>query len=68
MKVYRVTVEYMDPVMGDITLWADSEEEACNTVRNSIPGYTVEIKEIVELTPNDLPEAYFNQAPTTTVN
>jgi hypothetical protein len=64
-----VTIEYMEPVMGEVTLWADSPEEAVNTIRANLSHYTVDIKEVTELDslPDDLVDLAIEQS-TSTIN
>ena len=64
-----MTIEYMEPVMGEVTLWADSPEEAVNTIRANLSHYTVDIKEVTLLDslPDDLVDLAIEQS-TSTIN
>lgn len=55
MKIYQVIIVYNEPQEGVITLYANSEEEAINYVRNTLSGThgAIEIKGVEEL--HDLP-------------
>lgn len=60
MKVYRVVIEYSEPVMGEITLFAKTEEDAINIIRKRLEAVT-DLK-IIEIEEKDsLPDQYLSQ-------
>lgn len=62
MKVFQVTIQYLEPIDAAVTLYANSEEEAVNIIRkqwadNNIEVVITGVEELADL-PNAGPEDF----------
>lgn len=62
MKVFQVTIRYLEPIDAAVTLYANSEEEAVNIIRkqwadNNIEVVITGVEELADL-PNAGPEDF----------